>query len=499
MVGVDNEKNPVIGIDLGTTFSAVARWDGKGPRVYENKEGEFTTQSVVYYDEKESNFLVGKQAYGKFLVDPDRGILGVKRLMDDKSHKIDLGGSVHNPVEISGKILSKLYGDVCEKFPRNLFEARGVVVTVPYYFKAHQCANTREAAEEAHLNFLGIIQEPIAAALAYSLNMIRSNEDKDRDELVLVFDLGGGTFDLTIFRLLQTKEKLLFEVLGTGGDDRLGGLDFDQCMKEYLLESNNINLNELDDKLRKLAIRTLMEGSRTTKEGLSFQPSYNLVIPFLTGNVHLDVDITRQEFERSIEKYTEKVRNIIEDTFSKSNVRKSDITRVIKVGGSSKIPVFSEMLQNGIGEDRVYGNIDPSLCVAQGAAVYAAYLDDKGVLGREVEIVTRNCHALGIETADGGFFPLVSHNRRLPYSCKQIFTTDKDNMTELDVAVYQGSSRVARENTLIGKIEVKGLKPKPRETLNIEITFKVNEEQHVTVVVEEPESGVKIAEALRYS
>ena len=278
MVGVDNEKNPVIGIDLGTTFSAVARWDGKGPRVYENKEGEFTTQSVVYYDEKESNFLVGKQAYGKFLVDPDRGILGVKRFMDDKSHKIDLGGSVHYPVEISGKILSKLYGDVCEKFPRNVFEARGVVVTVPYYFKAHQCANTREAAEEAHLNFLGIIQEPIAAALAYSLNMIRSNEDKDRDELVLVFDLGGGTFDLTIFRLLQTKEKLLFEVLGTGGDDRLGGLDFDQCMKEYLLESNSINLSELDDKLRKLAIRTLMEGSRTTKEGLSFQPSYNLVI-----------------------------------------------------------------------------------------------------------------------------------------------------------------------------------------------------------------------------
>lgn len=499
MVGVDNEKNPVIGIDLGTTFSAVARWDGKGPRVYENREGEFTTQSVVYFDEKENSYLVGKQAYGKFLVDPDRGIIGVKRLMDDKDHKIVLGEKTHNPIEISSKILSKIYADICDKFPRNAFEARGVVVTVPYYFKAHQCANTREAAEAAQLNFLGIIQEPIAAALAYSLNMIRADENAERDEKVLVFDLGGGTFDLTIFRLLETKKKLLFEVLGTGGDDRLGGLDFDECLQDFLLKANNIDMNELDEKLQKMAIRKLMEGSKSAKEGLSFQPSYNLVIPFLAGNVHLDVDVHRNEFEQAIEKYIDKVSNIIEDTFSRSNVRKRDITRVIKVGGSSKIPVFSEMLQDGMGPDRVYGNIDPSLCVAQGAAIYAAYLDDRGVLGREIEIVTRNCHALGIETADGGFFPLVSHNRRLPYSCNQTFTTDRDNMTELVVEVYQGSSRVARENTKIGTIEVKGLKPKPRETLNIGITFKVNEEQHVTVLIEEPESGIKIAETLRYT
>jgi molecular chaperone DnaK (HSP70) len=494
----DNEKNPVLGIDLGTTFSSVARWDGRGPRVYENKEGDFCTQSVVYYDEKEGSYLVGRQAYGKYLADPDRGILGVKRLMDDRNHEIVLGSKVHNPIDISSKILSKLYMDVCDKFPKGSFEARGVVVTVPYYFKAHQCANTREAAEAAQLNFVGIIQEPIAAALAYSLNMIMSSENSDRDEIVLVFDLGGGTFDLTIFRLKQTSDKLLFEVLGTGGDDRLGGLDFDQCLKDYIIASNKIDLDSLDEKLRKLAVRKLMEGSKEAKEGVSFQPGYNLVIPFLTGSVHLDIDITRKEFEQCIEKYIEEVRSIIEDTLSKSNVRKNDITRVIKVGGSSKIPIFSEMLQEGIGQDRVYGNIDPSLCVAQGAAIYAAYLDDKDVLGREVEIITRNCHALGIETADGGFFPLVANNRRLPYSCSQIFTTDKDNMTELEVEVYQGSSRAAKENTLIGKIRVPGLVPKPRETLNIKITFKVNEEQHVTVVVEEPISKIKIAETLRY-
>jgi len=496
---VDNEKNPVLGIDLGTTFSAIARWDGRGPRVYENKEGEFSTQSVVYYEEKDDSYLVGRQAYGKYLVDPEKGVVGVKRLMDDRNHKIALGSKVHNPVDISGKILAKLYDDVCEKFPRGSFEARGVVVTVPYYFKAHQCANTKEAAEAAQLNFLGIIQEPIAAALAYSLNMIRADESADRDEIVLVFDLGGGTFDLTVFRLVQTKEKLIFEVLGTGGDDRLGGLDFDECLKNYLVSQNKVDLESLDEKLKKLAIRKLMEGAKTAKEGLSFQPSYNLVIPFLTANFNLDVDITRNEFEECIEKYIEQVRNIIDDTFAKSNVSKRDVTRVIKVGGSSKIPIFSDILHDGMGQDRVYGNIDPSLCVAQGAAIYAAYLDDREVLGREVEIITRNCHALGIETADGSFFPLVPHNRRLPYSCSQIFTTDKDNMTELDVAIYQGSSRNARENTLIGRIGVPGLIPRPRETLNIKITFKVNEEQHVTVVIEEPQSKIRIAEALRYT
>jgi molecular chaperone DnaK (HSP70) len=461
--------------------------------------GDFFTQWGLYYEEKDDSYLVGKQAYGKYLVEPEKGIVAVKRFMDDKDHKIVLGNKVHSPVEISSKILAKLYEDVCEKFPRGSFEARGVVVTVPYYFKAHQCANTREAAEKAQLNFLGIIQEPIAAALAYSLNMISMHEAADRDEIVLVFDLGGGTFDLTVFRFVQTKQKLLFEALGTGGDDRLGGLDFDERLKEYLVQESKLELEKLDEKLKKLAIRKLVEGAKTAKEGLSFQTSYNLVIPFLTADFNLDIDITRQVFEQCIASYVDQVKTIIDDTLTKSGVSKREITRVIKVGGSSKIPIFSEVLQDGIGPDRVYGNIDPSLCVAQGAAIYAAYLDDRDVLGREVEIITRNCHALGIEMADGGFFPLVPHNRKLPYSCSQVFTTDKDNMTELVVKVYQGSSKIARENALIGNIPVKGLVPMPRETLNIKITFKVNEEQHVTVLIEEPQSKIKIAEPLRYA
>lgn len=498
-MALDNEKNPVLGIDLGTTFSAIARWDGKGPRIYHNSQGDSTTQSVVYYDEKEDSYLVGKKAYSKSLITPDNGILGAKRLMDNKHRVVTLGTKRTNPVEVSSTILSALYGDVRRQFPEGVFDARGVVVSVPYYFRAHQCANTREAAELAGLNFMGIIQEPIAAALAYTLDLVTSNPDAEREETVLVFDLGGGTFDLTLFRLAHTRSKLLFEVLGTAGDDRLGGLDFDYRLREYIASTHAASLPDLDERSRKIAVQKLMEGANTTKESLSFDQTYNLVIPFLMSDLHLDVDVARKEFEQCIGDFVEKVRYIIDDTLSGCNVKRSDITRVIKVGGSSKIPIFHNMLADGIGSDRVYGNIDPSLCVAQGAAIYAAYLDDADVLGKEVEIIARNCHALGIETGDGGFFPLIPRNGILPYERTQIFTTDRDNMTELDVAVYQGSSKVAKENALVGTIHVKDLTPLPQGTLNIKISFRVNEEQRVSVSIEEPRSGIKIMETLSYA
>jgi molecular chaperone DnaK (HSP70) len=335
--------------------------------------------------------------------------------------------------------------------------------------------------------------------LAYSLDIVRSREDTEREEIVLVFDLGGGTFDLTVFRLEQTKENLLFEVLGTGGDDRLGGLDFDDVFNDFILKKAGIDLTSLDEKIRVMAIKNLMEQACVAKEALSFEKKYNIVIPFLSGEQHLNIDISRNEFEKCIEEYVEKVKYIIEDTLFKSNVQKKEITRVIKVGGSSKIPIFHEILCDGIGDERVYGNIDPSLCVAQGAAIYAAYLDDREVLGREIDIISRNSHALGVETANGDFFPLIPKNKKLPCECTQIFTTDRDEMTDLEISVYQGAKKKAKENTLIGKVNVAGLVKRPKETLNIKITFKVNEEQHVTIVVEEPESRIRVTEALRYT
>jgi molecular chaperone DnaK (HSP70) len=494
---VDNEKNPVLGIDLGTTFSAVARWNGKVPQHYQDRDGRDTIQSVVYFDEKNGSYIVGRLAYRRGLQQPENMVLGVKRLMDDKNQKIRLGIREHSPIEISAKILEKIYSDVAEKFPKGLFHSRGVIISVPYYFKAHQCENTREAAKLAGLNCTGILQEPIAASLSYGLEMAGNEPNKDRTELILVFDLGGGTFDLTIFELKQTKGELLFEVLGTGGDDRLGGLDFDERLLEYIVANEKVDLSTVDERTKRLARQKLMEASNQAKHDLSATTETYMAISDVIPGKHIDRQLKRAEFEACIGKYIEKIKNIVDDTFAKSGVKKADITRVIKVGGSSKIPLISQLLETEIGASKVYGNIKPDLCVAEGAAIYAAYLDDKDIFGREIIIKTRTCHALGIELAGGIFHPLIPANRKTPCQASQTFTTDKDNMTELDVNVFQGSARLVRNNAKIGTVQVRGLKPKPKGTLDITITFKVSEEQVISVTIEEPVTPIRITQSLK--
>lgn len=499
---VDNEKNPVLGIDLGTTFSAVAIWNGKGPKIIEDRVGKNTFQSVVYFDEKYDSYIVGRLAYRRGLQQPENMVLGVKRLMDDKNQKIRLGTREHSPIEISAMILRKIYDDVAEKTPG--FHSRGVVISVPYYFKAHQCENTREAAKLAGLNCTGILQEPIAASLAYGLEMADSGPNKERAELILVFDLGGGTFDLTIFELKQTKSELLFEVLGTGGDDRLGGLDFDKQLMEYIVANETyvgtnekVDLSTVDERTKKLAGQKLMEASNQAKHELSATIGTYVTIPNVLPGKHIDGDLKRAEFEACIGKYIEKIKNIVDDTFYKSGVKKTDITRVIKVGGSSKIPLISQFLETEIGAGKVYGNTNPDLCVAEGAAIYAAYLDDKDIFEREIIIKTRTCHALGIELSGGIFHPLIPANRKNPCQASQTFTTDKDNMTELEVNVFQGSARLVRDNAKIGTVQVRGLTPKPKGELDITITFKVSEEQVISVTIEEPITPIRITQSLK--
>ncbi|MEW6139302.1 MAG: Hsp70 family protein [Thermodesulfobacteriota bacterium] len=524
----DNYTNPVLGMDLGTTFSAVARWDGRGPEVYINAMGQNTTQSAVYYDREHEEYLVGQIAHDRLLIDPSNGILGVKRLMDDRNHEIVLGGKVHSPVEISGKILAKMYQDICDMFPKGVFRSRGVVVTVPYYFRAHQCANTQSAAEMAGLTVLGIVQEPVAASLAYALDMVNQNPYDEREENILVFDLGGGTFDLTVFKLTQTKDLLVFEVLGTGGDDRLGGLDFDASLKDHITRQHGIDLSSLTDLNRRIAEQSFTAAVMTAKERLSYTPTYALTVPNIPNKngMHLAVDITRDEFEKSISHYVANVAHVILQTCMDSNTLAAQkisreeigklidkeglrglsqfslanrISRVIKVGGSSKIPVFSHMLEILAGKDKVYGNINPSLCVAQGAAIFAAHLDDPSVLGRQVQIVARNSHALGVELAGGMFYRLIDVNTKLPAKVTQIFTTDTDSQSELDVNVFQGSSRMARDNSFVGSVHVGGLLPRPAGDLNIYITFEVNREQLVQVTIEERESGILKTQSLKYA
>lgn len=480
----DHEKNPVLGIDLGTTFSAIARWDGRGPRIYQTQGGTDTLQSAVYYDSNNDEFLVGKLAYNRGLMLPESLALGVKRQMDNAEQKIVLNDRPFSPIELSSRILKRLYNDVVEKFPQGQFESRGTVVTVPYYFKAHQCDNTRKAAEDANINCIGILQEPIAASLSYAWQLVREHPEREGTECILVFDLGGGTFDLTLFELKQTKDKLLFEVMATGGDDRLGGMDFDERFVQFLLRKGRLTLDGLSEQQKRNANQKLIEAAIEAKITLSATPQTYVTVPDVIPGQHIDLEITRTEFEAAIQDYTDKIEGIIEKLWATANIQPSKVDRVILVGGSSKIPRMKSLLCDLIGEDKVYANTNPSLCVAEGAAIYAAYLDDKTVFGRDLEIRTRTCHALGVETAGGRFEVIIPANRQTPCEQRKHFTTSDNNVTCVDIDVYQGSAPLVKDNTLIGTLKITDLPKKNQDELDILVTFKVSEEQTLSVIVE---------------
>ncbi len=384
----DNELNPVIGIDLGTTFSAIARWHEKRqePRHYQHSQSGDTLQSVVYCDPETSEILVGKLAYKKGFMYPENVVVGVKRMMDDASQIISIGGQNFSPIDLSAKILRELYQDVTKQFGSGKFKSRGTVVAVPYYFKAHQCEHTKKAAIIADINCLGLIQEPIAASLAYAWQLVQDRPDEEIKENILVFDLGGGTFDLALFCLNQTPNKLLFEVLATGGNDRLGGMDFDECLYSLILKKGGVNLAGLSDIERKRSKQKVMEQAIEAKITLSSALDTYVTATDVIAGKHIDIKVTRAEFEKSIEAYIKQIDQILQKVWTISNLRPSDIDRVILVGGSSRIPCVRSLICDLIGEEKVYGNINSSLCVAEGAAIYAAYLDNRAIFGRDIEI-----------------------------------------------------------------------------------------------------------------
>jgi len=301
---------------------------------------------------------------------------------------------------------------------------------------------------------------------------------------ILVFDLGGGTFDLTLFCLHQTPKKLLFEVLATGGDDRLGGMDFDECLYKLVLERGGISLTGLSDIEQKKARQKVMEQAVEAKITLSSASDTYITVTDVIPGQHIDIKVTRDDFEKSIQAYTKKIDAIVQKLWAVANLRPSDMHRVILVGGSSRIPCMKALVCDLIGEEKVYGNINPSLCVAEGAAMYAAYLDDREIFGREIEVKTRTCHALGLEKAGGKFFELIAANQPTPSERSQLFTNDVDNMTSLDINVYQGSAPDVKDNAMIGTIRITDLPPAKAESLDIMVIFKVDTEQNVTVTVE---------------
>lgn len=487
----DNEKKPVLGIDLGTTYSAIARWTEKGPKVYQNPRREYTWASVVYYDERQEKPLVGNLALKRALIDPENAIIGVKRMMDDGQQKIQVGNKEFTPIEVSSMILRDVY-EYAEKTTPG-FDPAGVVVTVPYYFTALQCTNTSEAASLANLNVLGIIQEPVAAALAYGVH----NEEALRDEIIMVFDLGGGTFDLTIFRFTNSPERLLFEVLATGGDDRLGGLDFDESLAEFIKAKASLDFNGLTVENELKAKAALMEAAKEAKEILSYEEYTDIIKPNILPGQHIELEITRHGFEGCIAHYFEKMDSIIDKVIEESSLSRTDISRVIKVGGSSRIPKIDQILSQKIGDNKIYGDIDPDLCVAQGASIYAAFLDGRIEWSKEIEIQTATAHALGVEAAKGEFSTLIPSNRRTPCEVTKVYTLDTDYCEELDIDLYQGSSKYIRNNKKIGTINVTGLKKCKAGELDIHITFRISQQQSVSVTIVQRESNIRKVESVK--
>jgi len=486
-MAIDNETNPVIGFDLGTTYSALARWvDRKGPQIIQNRAGQDTTQSAVYFNPENDEILVGNTAYNRGLMTPENMIVGVKRLMDDGHQKIMLGGKEFTPIELSSLILEKIYEDAKMKYPKGTFSSRGSVVTVPCYFKAHQMDNTRRAAEMADINCTGIIQEPIAASLTYALQICEDHFDKEFNQKILVFDLGGGTFDLTLFQLKHTNDTIFFEVLASGGDDRLGGMDFDQCLADVILQKSGVSLDGVEPKLFNKAHKNLLEQSILAKIALSASNDYFVAVPFILPDKHIEVSVTRADFENSINHYLDKISVIVDGIWASSNLNPSDIDRVIRVGGSSQIPCVKNLLDGILGAEKTWSNINPSTSIAEGAAMYAAYLDNTDFFDKKIVIRTRTSHALGVKTAGNRFKELIPANREAPCTARQVFTTNKDNVKKLELAIYQGSGRNVSKKThsLIGKIPIKNMPAKLAGEVDIEVVFSIDMAQRLSVSVQ---------------